>query len=512
MANTEMPVTETPTATMTLEQNGQHISIDDDQTRLLGGDLTGQCLIPIDDDRHGYDVVKGRVPLARLPHEATSYCIRNPNAGLYSALKWRAEQAGIRLRRQVVPGIRPLAEPTNLASLWFSQIAWFVHSQTLGRIGVPKSIKPEFVIGDLAHAYPGTKFVVLGNHVRQLDRIRGKLQGMGVHAVINSSRTPLVVPDDVEDDELPQMICSTTAEAGNINLATTGIVLVLDANKCQQERMQLALAQINAQFRLFGFTDSDRMPAPSEIDAAFAVFGPKLLELHGTNRARREAHVAWIGTPPPNNSIKKKAPEFAQKCYWHHPRRNRRVRQLATALRAGGPIDSQVFGDVALLYGDRGYQPPNVAILVDRPFHAVELSVMLPDWPIVVGDDALLGMRGSFRSHVRRFRRQWTTGAHQIVLADSAQQFRGETSDVVIWAGGGEYIDAIPRPWLSSEYDLHKPLLIVDFVDGHNIDAQKLSCKRQQAYLDRDIYPVGISAAQGRLAKFLHRQPAGGTR
>jgi hypothetical protein len=104
------------------------------------------------------------------------------------------------------------------------------------------------------------------------------------------------------------------------------------------------------------------------------------------------------------------------------------------------------------------------------------------------------------------------TGENQIVLTESVRQFRGETSDVVIFAGGGESSDAILRQWLTAEYGSDKPLLIVDFLDEHHTDAKKLSKKRQWEYHNRDIYPVDISVAQGRLEMFLRRQRIRGIR
>ena len=102
------------------------------------------------------------------------------------------------------------------------------------------------------------------------------------------------------------------------------------------------------------------------------------------------------------------------------------------------------------------------------------------------------------------------TGQRQIVLAGAAKRFRGDTSDVVIWAGGGPRVDAIPSSWLSAPDSSTKPLLIVDFQDDHNATTRCWSRDRRYAYYRRDIFPVGISPAQGRIAMFLYRQQDGG--
>ncbi len=118
-------------------------------------------------------------------------------------------------------------------------------------------------------------------------------------------------------------------------------------------------------------------------------------------------------------------------------------------------------------------------------------------------------MDSRFCETVGRTRRQWLSGTHQIVLASAAKQFRGELTDVVVWAGGGTSIEAIPRSWFSTHDPSRKPLLIVDLLDGHNSTTQRLSRDRRRAYLRRDIFPVDLSASQGRLAMFLSRQIGG---
>ena len=45
-----------------------------------------------------------------------------------------------------------------------------------------------------------------------------------------TSRNPLVVLDDVDDEALPQVLRSTPREAANIDLSTADIVILLDAS------------------------------------------------------------------------------------------------------------------------------------------------------------------------------------------------------------------------------------------------------------------------------------------
>lgn len=490
-----------------LQQNGQYLFVSDELLERLGGELLGRCVHTVDDEQYGYRVVRDVVPLVRHPGRW-----RKPNAGLFSAIQWRAQQLGIRVHRLISPPISPLQPPIAHGSIRNPALLRFVHELPLGMIVLMPNTKPEHVIADLALGFPNTKIIVFGNRVRQLKRIAEQLRAEKIKAVSASCQESLFLPEVTDTNGLPQVIVTTPSEAGNLDLATSDIVVVMDAYKVGQDRMQLALSQMDARFRLFGISESDRHPAPSEIDAAFTVFGPERIELGTPEFSRRETHVSWVATPPPSSSVTSTDIQFAKRCYWRHERRNRRICQLASALRAGRMIDPVRFRDISMVYGPGEFSPPSVTILVDRPLHAAALSDRLPEWPVIINDAALEGLKGSFRNRVRRLRKQWSGGEFQIVLADSVGQFRGEVSDVILWTGGGTSIDAIPRAWQTSWRASERPLLIVDFLDAHNVDARRLAGQRRRAYWHRDIYPVGVSSAQGRLAMFLNRQGLGDPR
>lgn len=485
---------------MFIDQNGQHLSISSEVIQRLG-DLEGRRIITFDDARHGSMVRKDTASLLRAADGR-----RMPNAGLFQALQFGAYQRGIRLHRRVAPAIVVLPNPIQLKFLSYPQVAQFVCDKWSGQIGIHPGIKPEDIVADLHLAFPDSSVVVLGRHIRQLKRIADSLRARRVHATAISSRYQLRLADDADDDEPPRVICSTPREAGSIDFSTASIVVLLDAPACQHSDMQMTLSQVDAQFRLFGLIDVTKAIAPSVVDSIMSTFGPDIIRLQSRLHIRRDVNAAWVPVPPPNNALEVTDPRFARHCYWYHDRRNRRIKQLANGLRTGCPLSQRKFGDLERLYGQSGYTPPSVTVLVDRPVHAVELSRLLPNWPIIASDAALEGLDSSFCDFVWQSRRQWIDGSHQIVLAEAALQFRGETSDVVIWVGGGESTDFMPHNWLSVAYGSSRPLLIIDFQDNHNLVTRELSHSRQQQYLQSDIFPVGISAAQGRLAMFLNRQ------
>lgn len=484
-----------------LDQNGQYLSVTDEVIRRLG-ELVGRRLVTHDHSCHGTVVCKETTSLLRAADGS-----RIPNAGLFPALEFLAQRRGLQLRRRMTPAIVSLPAPVGNKFLLHPQIAQFVFQHPLGRIGIHPGIKPDSVIQDIAFAFPNARIVVLGDHARQLARIAKALKTNNIHAWSITTRNSLPYLDHLDDDERPRVLCSTPTQAAAIDFATTDIVILLDASACHHAKMHMALSQIDARFRLYGLIDVARTPAPAEVDAMMATFGPENIRIQSPGQVRRQVHVAWIPTQAPEVDLDLTAPDFGPRSYWRNPWRNRRIKQLVNGLRSSNPLNRRRFGDLTRHFGHAGYPSPAVTILVDRPIHAAALSRILPNWPVIAPDESLEGLDENFCNSVRRHRRQWLDGSQQIVLASAAPQFRGETSDVIVWAGGGSAIDAIPRRWLNTSDRSNKPLLIVDFLDGHNRIAKRLSQHRRREYRNHDMFPVGISAAQGQLAMFLARQP-----
>lgn len=482
---------------LVITRNGQHISISDEVLNTLG-DLTGRCLIASGDSRHGYDVRRASRSLLVSPEGSWI-----PNAGCLPMLRHRASQRGIQLIVHDEVPITPLPQPRNTPSLHFQQLAQFVFQHPRGLIKRPSRVPVEELIYDLALAFPDHRMVVLGNHVQQLDKIRARLATKIEDVQSVHAHRPIVVN---EDDPMPRIVCSTFSEAAEVDLATSDIVLLLDAYHCVHDRAQHAIATMDGRFRLFGLTATGRKVSPSEADLAMAVFGPELLEVSSRGQSRRKVHVACVPVSGPKYDISKDDPKHWSKCYWHNERRNRLIRQLAEGLVSGNVPRSRKFRQVVEGLRLAGKSRCSVTILVQQLPHARALAKALPGWDIIAGEIPLNRCPGSFRNRVKKQRRRWTTGQRQIVLADAAEKFRGETSDVVIWTGGGKFADAVPDTWLYADDGAATPLLIVDLHDFHHATADCWSQCRKRGYYERNIFPPGVLVGQGRAALFLSQQ------
>lgn len=488
---------------ITIDQNGQHMTITEELIELLG-DLHGRTLCTDDDERHGTAVRRGSQSLLRSNDGA-----RIPNAGLYPALKRMAHQRGYELRRRITPSLSMLPAPSRTAWLQYPDVVQFIGEKSLGQIGIHAGIEIEVLLADLALAYPTASIVVLGNHCRQLNVLADRLGRQGIRDASISSRNSPALSKHLSEGSEPSIIFSTPHAAADLDLAGTDIVIVLDGASCQHKNMSLALSQIDARFKLFGLFQIGRTYAPSSVDAMLATFGPDIIRLQEPGHVRRRVNYAMIAIPRPRVDLKLGHPGFGVRCYWHHERRNRSITQLATSLHAGVRLDAGKYGEVAAAIDHIGNPHPAVTILVERPVHAVELAKSLPDWPFIATTDDMQGRSGQYRNRAKRNRRSLQRGTHQIVTVDAAKNWRGDVSDVVIWAGGGQKADFLPHKWLRADVGTDKPFVIVDFEDQHNDDAAGMSQQRQRSYQAQDIFPTGISMSQGRMAMFLNRQGAG---
>ena len=383
----------------------------------------------------------------------------------------------------------------------------FVRQHERGQIGISKSFDASIIVLELALAYPGQRIIVLDKNTATLNKTANQLRTILDDVTMVSSRRPLQIDDD---EDIPRVICSTFLEASTIYFATSDIVLMLDATQCCINQAQIALEQVDARFRLFGIVKAGKERNPYVTGVMMRVFGPELLDLLSYCRIRREVNVAWVKHNQPTIRQERQNSKFDYKCCWHNERRNRTIAKLANKLLTGSPLGSPNSCDVSAWFQDQEYGPQAVTILVECLDQAIALGGKLPDWPIITKEKVdLHGYPSRVRTRLKRDKQCWNDGTHQIVLTDATAQFRGNVSDIIIWAGSGSSIDSIPISWLAEPRDSDRPLLIIDFHDRFNRQMRQWHYRRKASYAKRDIFGVGVSPSQGRINQFLNAQQRG---
>ena len=157
---------------------------------------------------------------------------------------------------------------------------------------------------------------------------------------------------------------------------------------------------------------------------------------------------------------------------WHNPARNRKIADLARALRN---LDLQALRRAGLVLEEdhRLRQPPAVDILVGLPEHGRALKKLLPEWDLLTG--YCPDSTGTEYLEVSR--------PAAAIISSVRAQYEGIGADVLIRAdaaGPGRY-QFMPDTGNSQ----HEPL-IVDVQDDFDRQAKLDSQRRVRSYLDRN--------------------------
>lgn len=502
-------------ALLRVHVNGLFLSVEDSVICKIG-DILGEEIAVNPDDAYGLTAQKVRKSLLKPRQRAINggrdLAVRAPNAGLRPALVELAARKGFAIEFVRSTQVNSLPEP-QLMSLGYPTMAKFVHQTPLGRIMRHLDVDDADILADLARAFPHTKIVALDPKCEPLKVACRKLRKAKISCDWTSGDRPLnrTVDGDVEQ---PQVLLSTPTEVSSIDFEQTDIVVVLDARTAGHERMQMALSQMDARFRLYGL-DLLELPQNASLrDTQFSVFGPEVLNIYEGNLATRNLQVAFLRVEGPQLKDSLDVADVFWKCIWGNERRNRRIANVAKAMRDGNPALLKKGQDQSLRTHLKQHsgRPMNVVVLVERPLHAEALSEKLDDWPVDIDQKSLFRLNQRFWKRVQNL-----AGRHdrrgRIVLTD----FEGLSKsthdpDVVIWAGGGRLGSPIPEAWATAPAGSERPLLIVDFLDDFHPEAQKMRKSRRADYFANEIYPVGTDAAYGRTLKFLAQRPRGARR
>ena len=501
-----MQPTENVHSILTFRRDSQHISLTPETLEKLGGDVTVRKRVPVDDFVHGYDV--------REVRESALAGHRMPNAGLIDLLAYRAWKRGYQLTGTSDTPISTLPEPANGDQLTYSAWAQFVQREPRGLVRISKPVDVAVLITELAVAFPSSRIMLLGR-VNDLKPVYLRLRKLLPKEVHSQNQLAFVHGGcrlrQADDAEFPRLICCTPTEAADLDSEKCDIVVMYDAFECLHELMAWPLIQMDAKFRLFGILRTDRKPKPYEQARLHQVFGFSQLDLMDGGRVRRDVHYAWVrhaGQAPAGSIIStpalggRKATESVDSlaAYVHNHHRNDQISRLAKKLRAGNPIEGDQFRDVRRWLEVRGGQSVSITVVVDRLDHAIQLQRKLGGWPIIADPEKNLhDLSKSTKRRINIRLQQWLPC--QIVVADAAQNFQGQHSDVLIWASGGVAMD-IPAFWTFSHNNSDRPMLIIDFLDDFTAATRKLSYQRRDDLAQRNIFRVGTSEVIGRIERF----------
>lgn len=354
------------------------------------------------------------------------------------------------------------------------------------------------IIRQIVMAWPGIRVLCLHGTVAAAEVVAGHLSA--------STRDVALVHSRRQYQGHGRVIVATPGSLGMIEIDRVDMVIVPDAIDGLRQTMRDRIRDA-PRARLIGLLDRSVQPSPYERDMLTAMYGLHEVVVPRPEHLVRPVEVVTVpiaGGPALAASLD--IVDLKRRGIWRHPVRNRKIVQLATALRTGDGLTR--FPNLAQTIGQIGDR--RVVILVETLDHGADLAQRLPDWPIVAGYDAC---RADLSSHVRRVmqtpdRVDALGPQFMIVTTTAAAEIRWDDVHVMIRADGGVGLPPLRLPGsLDVIWWRCRRLILIDFLDKHHPQLRRQSGARRRAYTAQGWYRAGADCDQMAVERFLAARP-----
>jgi hypothetical protein len=292
------------------------------------------------------------------------------------------------------------------------------------------------------------------------------------------------------------------------DVAWVDVVVAVDA---VEATLAVAMSWLSraVRARLYGLLAADVDPAPLDRDHMTCLFGFAAVSLprhaHRERAVRLLRHPVRGGMPLPAGLA---GVALQRRGVWQHAVRNRQAARIAAAFAAG--TAQTVLGPAA------ADAPPGVVVLAANAEHALVLAAKLPDdWLLLAGSD--LYEEGLTPEQVRLLHRPTTpfrAGPLSAVATPGVlANLDLASASVLVRADGGVGLPPLAPAQLIERDDApDRPLVLLDFQDGHHPELRRRARQRREAYLERGWFAPGVDPVQARAEQFLASRPAEGLR
>jgi hypothetical protein len=482
-----------------IDRDGHVLDVEPRDTPLAARLIT-ESHVAHEDLIHGYRLESQIEPLLGGP--------RRPNTGLEPVVEYLAVQAGYRVEHRRGTGRpRPLSAP-DLARLPGSRakdVGWldFLRTRRSGIVRYRQGrVELAWLVGQAGCAFPDARIAVVVVSRAKRERVFGQMRRY-IPGVVLVDNGPI-------PEEAGRIVISSFTDLAHpdIEFEKFDLVIVPDAREALTRQGQLALATVDAKFRLFGLLPIDCKLSPSDEDWIAATFGlgELVIPKHGhEQRAMMVAFAKIAGGPQLPVTLDDRT--LARKGIWRSPVRNRRIARVAVALQKQ---DYRWLTEQApeVARGLEHGSGQRIAVLVDTIEHALALAPALPEWPIITAADVYQhGLDRAQRRLLAERRPTWSTGRFGIVTAEALATLESGILDVILWAGGGRHLPPIPESQLVGKTGQVTPLLVVDLNDRQHPALRRWTRWRREAYTAAGWYPVGMAPILAKVKRFLAQPP-----
>jgi hypothetical protein len=444
-----------------------------------GGIRLGTERLPLTECHRGWDTPEVKFNLTLLP-------------AVLRALKFAGHDVKI-TGRGPAPLNAPNAEALERLPVIDRSLLEAVRPWHGGVVRCSLEVDLTLLIAQVAVAWPDQKLAVVVETVDDTRRLRDRLWALGVDAVAVSTRN--------DPAKVGQVAVTTPYGLAHteVRLSWLDIVLVPEAQRVAHKRMLLALPHTIRAKRI-GFLPINIELSPFESDLVRNVFG--FYEWTVPGHGLRERPVAvYRGRVVGQKLGAVEGVDLLRAGVWRNGLRNRRVAQIARALRSGdaAAADRLLLGKLpAELTG-------GVVVVVANVEQLLSVAERLKGWPLVAGDDAdLTGLSREQRSKLRQPINPFHVGPFSAVVTAAALSRLGlaDVGAIVRADGGAGPLAITPDQLAEPDAGPVRPLALVDLLD-HHPDLLRQSLSRLDGYRRRGWLAPGANPLWERVDRFL---------
>ncbi len=445
----------------------------------------------------------GNVRLERQRHKLlevpTSLCSAQSNYGLVDAVATQAYRDGAQLRLIEPPHFHELPEPVGHHC--DQAMIDFLLEQHTGLIRTGPTVSADRLIEQIVAAFD-VPIAVMCRRKRRTWHIVDRLRSLGHSA---SQAINGIAPGDVG-----RIVVGMPGSLwpGEYELNHRSILVVDDARIALTPEGSLALACVDARFRLYGLLMDDLRLSRIEIDSLLSTFGFLHCSVprHGFQRVTVFRDVVSFDGP----AIRCAGTDFAvlKDGIWGHGNRNSILSRLARLISCGRLAEAH---ERLKLFRFETSDVPQASLrtllLTGTLDHAMTLGRALRDWPVAIGECDALPPRAA-RLRLIRPGSEVPNTPGLIATATGLHAMLPTRIDAIIWAGGGPHVPQLPC-WVRETHGNGQGpryLLFLDVRDRHHPLVRRWSGVRERQ-LDQAGYPRwGEDPTNARIRLFLQRQ------
>lgn len=365
------------------------------------------------------------------------------------------------------------------------------------------------VILDICRVFKNSQVCILGTREAQLRSVRDYLQCQAVESVIMLAAHS-ELPDNVRDGA--GVVVSTIGRMDSDYCTKADLILCIDASEVAQVRFQQFLSdQPDMRPALFGLLDTNKRLNRFEHVSITSTFGLHWAHVVGKGLIRRPTSRLLLPYFASEATLIETGKSRVIPNLVTDTQRNRYVAKVAKGLQTGALPNASATNQLRQRLGDRAAAELTTFVVAATAKQALQIAHRLPGWALLtsIGPDGPMMSRMSEpdRQRLKAGLRRWNRGDSNtlITTADATARLGANRPDIIVWAGAGPNMPALPKSWLRQRVDGTQPLLIVDFADRGTM-VRPMTQQRIADYDNAGIFNIGVSDWLGRYEQFERQQ------